>query len=150
MFAPKPFAGDLRAARAGDRAAMDRLLTDLHPWLEHVAARYGEQFGADASGRDLVQEASLQAWLKLAQFRGHDDTEQELNMFPAWLEQIVCRLGQNRLRLKGAQRRSPAEAIISLDAVPAHSSCDGAQPCAVDPTASSVAARAEAARVSTA
>jgi RNA polymerase sigma factor (sigma-70 family) len=137
-------AQNLRAARAGDRAAMDRLLTELRPWLNAVAARYGEQLGADASGRDLVQDASLQAWLKLAQFRGHDDDEQELNMFRAWLEQIVHHLGQNRLRSATALRRSAAGLPVSLDAHPTHSSCGAAQPRAVGPTASSVAARAEA------
>ncbi|HET6883453.1 MAG TPA: RNA polymerase sigma factor [Pirellulales bacterium] len=138
-------AQDLRAARSGDRAAMDRLLTDLRPWLEHVAGRYGKQLGADASGRDLVQEASLQAWLKLAQFRGHDDSERELNMFRAWLEQIVQRLAQNRLRGAHAQRRRAPGSLLSLNAGPASSSHDGAQPAAADPTASSAAARAEAA-----
>lgn len=125
---------------------MDRLLTELRPWLEDVAARYGRQLGADASSRDLVQEASLQAWLKLAQFRGHENGEQGLHMFRAWLEEIVHRLGQNRLRRNNAQRRSPAGRLVSLDAAGAHSSCDGVHPCAVGPTTSSVAARAEAAR----
>lgn len=123
---------------------MDRLLTELRPWLEHVAGRYGKQLGTDASGRDLAQEASLQAWLKLAQFRGHDDGEQELNMFRAWLEKIVHRLAQNRIRRAAAQHRSPGP-IVALDAGPADSSCDGLQPCASGPTASSAAARAEAA-----
>jgi DNA-directed RNA polymerase specialized sigma24 family protein len=133
-------AQDLRAARSGDRAAMDRLLTDLRPWLENVAARYGKQLGADASSsRDLVQEASLQAWLKLAQFRGHDDGEQEMNMFRAWLEQIVRRLAQNRLRGAQAQRRRAPESLLSLNVGPASSSHDGPEPAATDPTASSAA-----------
>jgi RNA polymerase sigma factor (sigma-70 family) len=135
---------DLRAARAGDRAALDRLLVELRPWLEQVAARYGEQLGADASCRDVVQDASLQAWLKLAQFRGHDDDEQELNMFRAWLEQIVHRLAQNRLRQAYAQRRCAPGPLLSLDG-PASSSRDAAQPGAAGPTASSAAAGAEAA-----
>jgi RNA polymerase sigma factor (sigma-70 family) len=138
-------AQELRTARAGDRAAMDRLLNDLRPWLEHLAARYGEQLEADASYRDLVQEASLQAWLKLAQFRGHDDDEQELTMFRAWLEQIVHRLGQNRLRRAAAQRRCAPRPLVSLDTGPASSSPGEAQPRAAGPTASSAAARAEAA-----
>lgn len=145
MLQRQPSADDLQAARAGDRAAMDRLLTELRPCLEHVAARYSGQLGADASGRDLVQEASLQAWLKLAQFRGHHDRQQELHMFQAWLEEIVQRLGQNRRRRNRAQRRAPAGRIVSLDAARAHSSCDGARPCATGPTTSSAAAGAEAA-----
>jgi RNA polymerase sigma factor (sigma-70 family) len=126
---------DLRAARAGDRAAMERLMNELRPWLERLAARHGEWQGADASTADLVQEVSLQAWLKLAQFHEHDDQEQEINMFRGWLEQIVHRLAQNRLRRAHAQRRRPDEPFISLDA---------AQPPAAGKSASSVAAGAEA------
>jgi RNA polymerase sigma factor (sigma-70 family) len=145
MLQPTPSADDLRAARAGDRAAMDRLLNELRPWLARLAARYGQWQGPDASGDDLVQEASLTAWLKLAQFHGHDDHEQERNMFCGWLEQIVHRLGQNRVRRGHAQRRA-AGSLVSLDAASPASSADSAQPPATDPTASSAAARAEAAR----
>jgi RNA polymerase sigma factor (sigma-70 family) len=137
MLQPRSIAEDLRAARAGDRATIDRLLNELRPWLERVAARYGEWQGADASSADLVQEVSLQAWLKLAQFHGHDDQEQEISMFRGWLEQIVQRLAQNRSRHAHAQRRRPAGPLVSLDA---------AQPPAAGKTASSVAAEAEAAR----
>jgi len=122
---------------------MDRLLNDLRAWLERVAARYGEQQGPDASCADLVQEASLQARLKLAQFRGHDDHEQEVNMFRGWLEQIVHRLGQNQMRRAHAQRRC-AGPRISLDAASAASSAGAAQPPAAGPTASSAAAGVEA------
>lgn len=144
MFQPGPSAKDLQAARAGDRAAMDRLLGELRPWLEHVAARYGGQLGADASGSDLVQDASLQAWLKLAQFRGHDDDEQELKMFRTWLEQIVCRLAQNRFRRGHTQRRRAAGPLVSLDGGSMSPPAE-LQARAAGPTASSAVARAEAA-----
>jgi len=124
---------------------MDRLLIELRPWLGRVAARYVEWQGPDASCRDLVQDAALQAWLKLSQFRGHDDDEQELNMFRAWLEEIVHRLAQNRLRGAYAQRRCAPGPLVSLDTGPAPSSGDKIQPGAMGPTASSVAATADAA-----
>jgi RNA polymerase sigma factor (sigma-70 family) len=146
MFEPAPSGEDLRAARTGDRAAMDRVLSALRPWLEGVSARYGDRHAADGSCSDLAQEASLTAWLKLAQFRGHDDREQEIKMFRGWLEQIVHRLGQNQARRAHAQRRWAAGPLVSLDGGHANSSAEAAQPPATGPTASSAAAGAEAAR----
>jgi RNA polymerase sigma factor (sigma-70 family) len=146
MFERAPSGEDLRAARAGDRAAMDRVLNELRPWLEGVSARYGDRHDPDGSCSDLVQEASLTAWLKLAQFRGHDDGEQEHKMFRGWLEQIVHRLGQNQARRAQAQRRRATGPLIPLDAGHANSSAEARQPAAVGPTASSAAAGAEAAR----
>jgi RNA polymerase sigma factor (sigma-70 family) len=146
MFEPAPSGEDLRAARAGDRAAMDRMLNELHPWLEGVSARYGDRHDPDGSCSDLVQEASLMAWLKLAQFRGHGDREQEIKMFRGWLEQIVHRLGQNQSRRAHAQRRRAARPLVPLDAGHANSSDEAAQPPAAGPTASSAVARAEAGR----
>jgi RNA polymerase sigma factor (sigma-70 family) len=145
MFEPAPSGEDLRAARAGDRAAMDRVLSELRPWLEGVSARYGDRHDPDGSSSDLVQEASLLAWLKLAQFRRHDDREQEINVFRGWLEQIVHRLGQNQARRAHAQRRRAAGPLVSLDAGHPNSSAEAAQPPAAGPTASSAAAGAEAA-----
>jgi RNA polymerase sigma factor (sigma-70 family) len=134
---------ELRAARSGDRAAMERLLAHFRPWLEQRAtARFGGR-GSDGDASDLVQEASLQAWLKLAQFRGHDDEEQELKMFHGWLAQIVHRVGQNRIRLRQAVRRRPGQSHISPYDGGICSTAAG--PPASGQTASSAAAGIEAA-----
>ncbi|HVX12707.1 MAG TPA: sigma-70 family RNA polymerase sigma factor [Pirellulales bacterium] len=143
MLQPAPSREDLRAARAGDRAAMDRLLSELRPWLEGVSARY-YRHDPDGSCSDLVQEASLTAWLKLAQFRGHEDGEQEIKMFRGWLEQIMHRLAQNQARRAHTQRRH-AGPFLALDAGRSSSSAEAVQPRATGPTASSAAAGAEAA-----
>ena len=142
MLSPQSFADDLRAARGGDRAAMDRLLNNLRPWVERAASRHADRPSPDASSADLVQQASLQAWLKLAQFHGHDDPEQELKMFHKWLEQIVKRLSQNDWRRAQALRRG-AGPLLSLDGTGVASAA-GAAP-AAERTASSIGAGAEAA-----
>src|SRR6266540_1049936 len=60
----------LRNAQNGDSRAMDEFLTALRPHLELVARNYADQSRVDESTSDLVQEAWLRAWRKLATFAG--------------------------------------------------------------------------------
>jgi RNA polymerase sigma factor (sigma-70 family) len=95
---------------------MDRLLAVLHPRLEQLARRYAEPGCSRASTADLVQEAALRLWQRLAQFQGGPDDEQTAAMFQNWLRELVRRLAQDRQRQRHAQRRQPPEGVRRLPA----------------------------------
>jgi len=76
----------VRQARAGSRAAFDRLVRRFEPRvLRVVAARLGN--AADA--REVAQEVFLAAYTKLAQLRQPES-------FPRWLSRIAERRALNR------------------------------------------------------
>jgi RNA polymerase sigma-70 factor (ECF subfamily) len=114
----------LARARTGDRAAAEELLALIRPWIEQQARKHARANRADENVSDLVQEAWLRAWQKLDQFVGHDDEEQALAMFRAWLGRIVCRLGLNALRGRAAKERTPPAKLVQLNGV--HASGDSA------------------------
>jgi RNA polymerase sigma-70 factor (ECF subfamily) len=94
--------GLLRQARAGDAAALGRLLELYRAYLGFLA---GQQIGRHLQGKvdpsDLVQEAFLGATRDFAQFRGRTEPE-----FLAWLRQILARLLANLVRhYLGTRRR---------------------------------------------
>src|SRR5437867_2287578 len=111
---PLRFRDLVQRAQTGDRQAMDELLPIVRPWLEQSARRYVDPREPGASTSDLVQEAWLQAWQKLDQFRGGRDDQQTLAMFRAWVSRIVRRLGLNAVRHRHAQRRKPQQKIVRL------------------------------------
>jgi RNA polymerase sigma factor (sigma-70 family) len=136
---PNGFHDLLQQAQAGDRAAMDRVLALLRPYLEHVADRYADPDRASASASDLVQEACLRAWDKLDQFRGGASDEQTLALFRSWVGQIVQHLGLNARRDGKAQRRTPARPLKRLGVPAAGESTDqagAAEPADPEPTPS--------------
>jgi RNA polymerase sigma factor (sigma-70 family) len=124
---------DLRLAQQGDRQAMDRLLAALRPRLEQLARRYAEPGCSHASTADLVQEAALRLWQRVAQFQGGRDDEQTAAMFQDWVRQLVRHLARDRQRQRHAQRREPLGGVRRLDlAAPSGSS---GHPGANDPAA---------------
>jgi RNA polymerase sigma factor (sigma-70 family) len=125
-------------AQQGDRQAMDRLLAVLRPRLEKLARRYVEPGSGQASTADLVQEAALRLWQRLAQFQGGPDDRQTLAMFQDWLRQLVRHLAQDRLRQRHAQRRRPPRGLRQLEATAPEgsSSAAGNDPPASGPTPS--------------
>jgi RNA polymerase sigma-70 factor, ECF subfamily len=136
---PTGFHDLLRQAQSGDRAAMDRVITLLRPYLEQVAARYADPDRASASASDLVQDACLRAWEKIDQFHGGTNDEQTLALFRSWVGQIVQRLGLNDRRDRKAQRRTPALPLVRLDNPGAGESTargGGADPADREPTPS--------------
>src|SRR3989442_13349463 len=75
----------LDAARAGDRAARDRLFADCRDYLSLAArARVESWLRAKADASDLVQQTLLEAHRGLDQFHGATEAE-----FLAWLRRIL-------------------------------------------------------------
>lgn len=135
---------DLNLARDGDRQAMERLLAALGPHLESLARRYAEP-GAQESVADLVQEAAVRIWQKLAQFQGGED-EQTAAMFHDWLSQLVRNLALDRQRERHAQRREPPGGVLPLQAA-GTSEAQPPEPPAAGPTPSANARTEEQANL---
>jgi RNA polymerase sigma-70 factor (ECF subfamily) len=77
----------IRAARAGDGEALERLLRRFRGYLGFLAREgIDTTVGIKADASDVVQDALLLAYRKFEQFRG--GTEAEL---AAWLRRIVAR-----------------------------------------------------------
>jgi RNA polymerase sigma-70 factor (ECF subfamily) len=75
----------LRAARAGDRGALDELLARYLPWVRQtVALRLGQPLRACADLDDLVQESLLDAFRGLDRFEDRSE-----GSFRNWLASIV-------------------------------------------------------------
>ncbi len=106
----------IRKAQAGDREAMDQVLAILWPHLQQLARRYAEPLRHVASTADLLQESCLRAWNRLTTFQGGSEDEGTFEMFRAWIGQIIRRVGIDRTRELGTQRRRPEEKVLRLDA----------------------------------
>jgi len=85
---------DLRAARAGDRAAMERLLLPHEPMLHAVCRGV---LGSSADAEDAVQETFLRALRNLPRFRG----DAKLS---TWLTRIAVNVCADRRRDAGRVR----------------------------------------------
>jgi RNA polymerase sigma-70 factor (ECF subfamily) len=92
----------LRQARAGDGAALGRLLETYRTYLRFlVRQQIGRRLQSKADPSDLVQEALIGATRDFGQFRG--TTEKELL---AWLRQILASLLANLIRhYQGTHKR---------------------------------------------
>ena len=105
----------VREAQAGDRGAMDRILTIFDPYMRDLARYYAASAGAAESAEDLFQDSCLRAWEKIETFEGGKSDEATSAMFRAWIAQIVKSRGFNSRRDQRRQLRSPPEKILSLD-----------------------------------
>jgi len=70
MVTQPPTLAVIRAAKAGDNAAFERLLEPLYQPAYRMAAAILQDHQA---GEDAVQEAAVKAWLKLGQLRDGAD-----------------------------------------------------------------------------
>lgn len=104
-------------AQAGDRRAMDEVLSILRPHLESLARPYADPTRPVHSTSDLLQESCLRAWQKLDRFESGRNDEETFAMFRGWVGQIVRRLGMNARRALAAKGRSPPGRILRLGPV---------------------------------
>jgi RNA polymerase sigma-70 factor (ECF subfamily) len=84
----------IAAARKGDRAALNRLLTDARPRLLAVALRVVRDRD---DAEDVVQEALVKVCRSLSRFEGRSS-------FSTWLHRIVVNAALDRLRRHGARK----------------------------------------------
>jgi RNA polymerase sigma factor (sigma-70 family) len=150
MLEPHVIQELLAQAQKGDRQALEQLLAELRPRLELLASRYVDPANAGDSTADLVQEAALRIWQKLAQFQGGPDDAQTAAMFHKWVSQLVHHVGVDKQRERTAQRRAPAQRPLRLDAAPGadtSSAAGGLDPAAGGPTPSANVGAAEEARL---
>ena len=139
----------VRRAQAGDREAMDQVLSILRPHLERLASPYADPLRPVGSTADLLQESCLRAWTKLGSFQTGQDDEETFALFRAWVGQLVRRLGLNAQRDRKRQRRDPPKKILSLGARRSESpttSGGGNDPPANDPSPTTLARGEEGAR----
>jgi RNA polymerase sigma factor (sigma-70 family) len=105
----------LRLAQSGDRAAVDRLFAELEPYMERVAREVAEPGAATESASDIVQEAKVRAWQRLAQFQGGTSDAHTRAMLHAWVGQIVRRVAWNVREARNAlRRRAPNRVLVPI------------------------------------
>lgn len=118
-------------AQAGDREAMDEVLSALRPHLDHLARPYAPPVRPVESTADLLQESCLRAWRKIDSFRVGRNDEETFALFRAWVGQIVRRMGVDAQRASRRKCRRPSRRILSIG--PVRSGDSATTSAAVDP-----------------
>jgi RNA polymerase sigma-70 factor (ECF subfamily) len=115
-----PSAEVLRLATAGDRTALNDLVSSLAPHVERQLLRYPV---ADEDRRDLLQTTLMQVVRRLGSFRGDSS-------FSTWLFRVTA---NEALMLMRSQRRHRARVVAGLDledlaVLPAMNDSDAREP----------------------
>lgn len=101
----------VRAARDGDRAALDGLFRRYLPWvLDTVALRLGRRRQDCAAIEDLAQESLLDAFRAIDRFRDRSE-----GSFRHWLAKIVENNVRDRERRRTAQKRGEGRERLFRD-----------------------------------
>jgi RNA polymerase sigma-70 factor, ECF subfamily len=94
----------LAMAKAGDKAALGRLLERYHNYMAllvrlQVSRRLSSKLDAD----DLLQEIGLEIHRKIGLFRGHSEPE-----FLTWVRRVIASILANQMRhYLGTKQRDP-------------------------------------------
>ncbi len=127
----------VRAARDGDRAAMETLLTRYQTWVfDTVALRLGRRRQDCGAIEDLVQESLLDAFRSIDQFQ-----ERSESSFRHWLARIVENNVRDQERRRQAQKRGSGKVAVFRDLY--ESTIDGPELRGRDATPSQVAGSRE-------
>ncbi len=117
------FGTELRAAKAGDRTALDRLLDRIHGPLTAVARdQLGERLRERTRPSDVLQDAFVEVVQRIDEFEGHDE-----KTFLAWVRMIVVNAArQTHRRMHATKRKQPSttsqlESLARAIARPEHS-----------------------------
>jgi RNA polymerase sigma-70 factor (ECF subfamily) len=128
----------LAAARAGDRAARDRLFADCRDYLCLAArARVESWLRAKADASDLVQQTLLEAHRGFGQFHGETEAE-----FLAWLRRILDHNAADLVRRYHAAGKRQVGREVPL-AGGGSTSGGGLEPAATDDSPSATVAKRE-------
>jgi RNA polymerase sigma-70 factor (ECF subfamily) len=102
---------EVRAARAGDRAALNTLFARYLPWvLDTVALRLGRRRQDIGGIEDLVQESLLDAFRSIDRFQ-----ERSEGSFRHWLARIVENNVRDQERRRRAQKRGSGNEQVFRD-----------------------------------
>lgn len=109
----------VRAAKAGDRAALDDLLARYAHWVRQtVALRMGRALRDCGEIDDVVQESLLDAFRGIDRFAEHSD-----GSFRNWLAQIVLNNVRDHARRRSGRRATAARAVTATRADRALEAC---------------------------
>jgi RNA polymerase sigma-70 factor (ECF subfamily) len=135
----QPFGAALEAARAGDRAALGRLLEGYRAYLELLADReLGVDLRAKVGASDLVQKTFLDAQKGLHEFRGRTPAE-----LLGWLQRMLL----NNLSDHARQFRATAKRQVQREIALSESWADTPGPADLSTPSRQVSATEEQARV---
>jgi RNA polymerase sigma-70 factor (ECF subfamily) len=108
---------DLRSARAGDRAAFDRLVLSCQDDVVSAASYF---LGSYDDAVDAAQEAFLKAYRGLAGFRGGAS-------FKTWVIRIALNAARS-LRTRARARKRGGGQVVSMDGLAAGKVADAGSP----------------------
>ncbi|MEM7203269.1 MAG: sigma-70 family RNA polymerase sigma factor [Planctomycetota bacterium] len=104
---------DIVRARAGDRAALDRLLSRLQGQFEAGARRFvSGNLKAKTRASDLLQDAYVQVVRRIDEFQGSTEGE-----FAAWVAAIIDSCGRREYRYLTATKRKAPTGTTELTAL---------------------------------
>lgn len=107
------FEPTLRAAQAGDRAALEALLVGLQPWLRREAQQQmGEPMRSRTRPSDVAQDALVEVVNRLQAFAGDNEPQ-----FHAWVRAIVENCARQTARFFRAQKRKAPSRTSQLRAL---------------------------------
>ncbi|MCA8948488.1 MAG: sigma-70 family RNA polymerase sigma factor [Planctomycetes bacterium] len=107
------FAVRLRAAKAGDRVALDALLRAVQSWVRREAEHsMSDPTRSRARPSDVAQDALVQIVNRLATFEGESEAQ-----FFAWVRTIVENTARRAARFFAAQKRRPPSRTSQLRAL---------------------------------
>jgi RNA polymerase sigma-70 factor (ECF subfamily) len=90
----------------GDESAFRQLVEATSPWVYALAWRLSDD---DTVAEEVMQEAYVQAWRGLAQFRGESRVE-------TWLHAIVVRVARRHWRGEARRRRREEQSAREVSA----------------------------------
>jgi RNA polymerase sigma-70 factor (ECF subfamily) len=103
----------LAAARSGDRAALDALLTEIQPWVRREAElRMGDPVRARVRPSDVAQDVLVEIVRRLGDFAGETEAQ-----FRAWVRSIVESSTRQTARFYTAQKRKAPSRTSQLRAL---------------------------------
>ena len=108
-----PFLAELQLARAGDRKALDGLLTRLeHRFHQDAERRVGEILRGRTRVSDVLQDAYVEVVRGIAAFTGHTENE-----FYVWVTTIIENAARRQHRHLTAKKRKPPSSTTELNAL---------------------------------